>query len=1535
MSTTDRLITAKGTGLETFHPASREWFARSFHQPTDAQQLAWPHVAAGSNTLLLAPTGSGKTLAAFFVAVDRLMFRADATPGVKVLYISPLKALGVDVERNLRPPIVGVRSVAEQRGDACRTPTVAVRSGDTDQRERARMLREPPDILITTPESLYLLLTSKGRDTLATVDLVIIDEIHTLVASKRGAHLFVSLERLEKLRRSSGAEQPLQRIGLSATQRPLSEVARLLGGCDTSAGPNEEPVPRPVEIVDAGRRKEIDIRIEVPLEDLAATEEDPVPNGSSSLVASPGASIWPAIHGRLLELVRSHRSTMIFANSRRLAERLATSLNDLAEEEIAAAHHGSIAKESRAAIEDRLKRGKLPAIVATSSMELGVDMGAVDLVVQIEAPPSIASGIQRVGRSGHNVGDRSKAVVFPKYRADLLACAAATPRMLAGDVESTTYPRNPLDVLAQQLVAMVALDDVSVDDLVATIRAAAPFADLPRTAFESTLDLLSGRYPSDEFSELRPKLNWDRSAGIVSSRRGTQRTAILNAGTIPDRGLYGVFLAGEPGETTSRVGELDEEMVFETRPGDVFLLGASSWRVVEITRDRVLVVPAPGEPGRMPFWRGDGPGRPVEFGAAIGQLARELVDLDEEAARERLVAEHGLDEGAATSLLAFLGDQMEATGELPSDTTIVVERFLDEIGDWRICVLTPFGTRVHAPWAMVVAARLRERTDGEVDVTWTDDGLSFRLPDGADIPDLESLFPSADDVEDEVVRELGSTALFAARFRENAARALLLPRNRPGKRTPLWLQRRRAGDLLAVASRYPEFPILLETYRECLRDTFDVPGLKRLLRSVEQRGIRIRTAETRSASPFAASLLFEFTANFLYEGDAPLAERRARSLVLDHVQLRELLGDAEMRKLLDPAVIEETAFELQRLDERFAPRDADDLHDLLQHLGDLSREEIAARATSVDGGTLDGWLDELVHARRIVRLEVAGESRYAAAEDMARYRDALGIVPPPGLPHAFLEPVATPVDDLVSRFARTHAPFTVAAVVERFALATETVTSALGRLAEAGRVVDGEFLPSGTGREWCDSEVLRRLKRRSLAKLREEVEPVDASALGRFLPEWQGVTRPRRGADGVLDVVEQLQGFPLPASVLERDVLPARVRGYHPRDLDELCVAGEVVWQGLDSLGESDGRIALYLADDTPLLARRPEGGDDSEEAEDERPGRILELLNDRGALFFDELTAVLGGFPNEWLDVLWSLVWEGRVTNDTLAPLRSLARSRRGGRRRGDGRRRRERRPTSRFRSRRSERLPGSEGRWSLVWPPGEAVPTPTERQTALAKQLLERYGVVTREVVPAEGITGGFTAIYPILKAMEEAGRVRRGYFVAGQGGAQFAFPGAEDRLRHGTLGSARDDVQLLRLAALDPANPYGAALPWPQDERTKGRFQRKAGSTVLLRDGALIGYLGGGDQSLLTNLPVHEPDRTHTIRDLATLISSRRSSRSTPLITQIDGDDALDSPLRTALEDHGFRPSGNGLLAPRSKSEPVEPDADDELGPDDGEG
>jgi ATP-dependent Lhr-like helicase len=1437
--------------------------------------------------------------------------------------VSPLKALAVDVERNLRAPIAGITRVASGRDERFHAPEVAVRTGDTPALERQRFRRQPADILITTPESLYLLLTSDAREVLRSVDTVIVDEIHALVPTKRGAHLALSLERLEAI-----AHRPPQRIGLSATQRPLDEVARFLGGTELrrpraagAARKGRNALPsveddlhaefastgppatwRPVTIVDAREPKPLKLTVQVPVEDMAKLGA-PVEIASGPAAQGPArTSIWTSIHPRLLELIRAHRSTLLFVNSRRLAERLAAALNELAGEPLVRSHHGSIARPQRIEIEDALKAGHLRALVATSSLELGIDMGAIDLVVQIEAPPSVASGLQRIGRAGHQVGGVSEGVIVPKYRGDLVACAAVTRAMHEGMVESTRFPRNPLDVLAQQVVAMVAIEPWDADELFARLRCAAPFEALARRAFDGVLDMLSGRYPSDEFAELRPRLTWDRAHGTLTTREGSKRVAIANAGTIPDRGLYGVFLAGAP-TGTARVGELDEEMVFESRVGETFLLGASSWRIEEITHDRVLVSPAPGEPGKMPFWKGDGPGRPRELGLAIGKLVRELRRMPPAAAIERLARDHDLDRLAAENLLTYITDQVSGAGTVPDDRTIVVERTRDELGDWRICLLSPLGGRVLTPWALAVVARIREQAGIDVEVMWTDDGFVVRLPETDAPVETALLLPPSDEVERLVVRQLGSSALFAAKFREIAGRALLLPRRRAGQRAPLWQQRKRAADLLAVAARYGSFPALLETYRECLRDVFDMPALVDTLRQVEARSIHVVTVDSRHPSPFAASLLFGYVANFLYDGDAPLAERRAQALSVDHAQLRELLGEAELRDLLDVEVMAALERQLQHVDERYHARHADGVHDLLLRIGDVTDDELAARSTLEDRTSVVAHLER---ARRIIRVRVAGQERLAAVEDAARYRDALGTPLPQGLPETLLQPVRDPLGDLVLRYARTHGPFTADDVAARLGTGRAVIEETLARLAGVGRVVQGEFRPGGTHREWCDADVLRTLRQRSLARLRHEVEPVEQEALGRLATTWQGVIKPRFGLDAPLDAIDQLQGAPLPASILETEILPARVAGYVPGDLDYLLSAGEVVWVGVEPLGERDGRLALYLTDHLrtlfPPLASEPTG---------DVAARILAHLDEQGASFFPAIHAACGGgFPDEVVLALWDLAWSGRVTNDGFHAVRAFiappARTRRE----------RQQRP---FRSRRST-PPAAQGRWSLVEPRVTPQPSATEWATATAKQLLARYGVVTREVVAAEGIKGGFSSVYDVLKAMEDGGRVRRGLFVAGLGAMQFAMPAALDLLR--AVREEPETVQSIHLAATDPANPYGALLRWPQSGSESGDGRgptRSVGATVILVNGRLGAYVGRGDRQVSVFLPEDEPARSWTARAVAeqlyAMATSGEGGRRGLLVGEINGNAAQAHPLAPYLLDAGFVQGAMGFQAARS--------------------
>ncbi|MGE5815459.1 MAG: DNA glycosylase AlkZ-like family protein, partial [Acidobacteriota bacterium] len=1398
-------------------------------------------------------------------------------------------------------------------------------------------------------------------------------EIHALVPTKRGAHLALSIERLQRL-----TEGPLQRIGLSATQRPLDEVARYLGGSNGSRGSigssgskgsigtsgsrgsigssrskgsaesalhEEFEVPRrtpprfrPVTIIDTGERKRLELRIEVPVEDMARMAVPVIPSGPASLGPTT-PSIWTAIHPRLLQLVRDHRTTLIFVNSRRIAERLAAALNELAGETLVRSHHGSLAREQRLDVEDRLKAGTIRGLVATSSLELGIDMGAVDLVVQIEAPPSVASGMQRIGRAGHQIDAPSRGVIFPKYRGDLVACAAVTRAMHEGRVESSRYPRNPLDVLAQQIVAMAAMDAWDIDELFDVIRRAAPYAELSRSVFEGVLDMLAGRYPSDEFAELRPRITWDRVKGTIEGREGAGRVAVVNAGTIPDRGLYGVFLAGA-GKGAARVGELDEEMVFESRVGETFLLGASTWRIEEITHDRVLVSPAPGEPGKMPFWRGDAAGRPLELGREIGALIRTIRELPPGAAVERLVRHHDLDRAAADNLVAYIREQQQA-GAVPDEKTIVIERIRDELGDWRMCVLSPLGGRVNAPWALAVTERLRREQGLTVETMWSDDGFVIRFPDTDAPPDTSVMVIDPDEVERLVISQLGSSSLFAAKFRESAARALLLPRRRAGARTPLWQQRKRAADLLAVAARFGSFPILLEAYRECLRDVFDMPALVETMRLVRDRRIRAVTLESETPSPFAGGLLFGYVANFIYDGDAPLAERRAQALAIDQSQLRELLGDVELRELLDADAIDELERQRQHLDERGQARSADALHDVLLRLGDLSGEEIAARAAP--GLSVADALGQLTASRRLLPVRIAGQARWIPVEYAARYRDALGVPLPVGVPEALLAPAADPLQNLARRFARTHGPFTTVQFSERYGLGPAVSFSALNALSAAGQLVEGEFRPGGHGREWCDTENLGVIRRRSLAKLRKQVEPVEPAVLGRLLTAWQGVTRPRRGLDALLDAIETLQGAPLAASVLEREILPARVEGYQPADLDALMAAGEVVWAGVDPLGEHDGRVALFLADHlgrlwTPheIRSGRPAASanhgpsrtvtttDIRPEQISDRERAILAHLEQHGASFFASLhEAAGGGYPAETVHAIWNLVWHGVLTNDTLHALRAFVAP-------AEKRNRKAARSGLQFRTRRTTPA-AAEGRWTILASRIGKGASATERSAALAQQLLARYGVLTREAVAAENLPGGFSSVYDVLKALEDAGRVRRGYFIGGVAATQFALPAALDLLR--SLKEEPQEPEVIALAATDPANPYGALLPFDskpvrdrlaqgspfdsaalRDRLAQGRPTRSVGATVLLVNGALAGYVGRGGRQILSFLPEDEPARTVAGRALAARLAALAGEGEGRggglLISEIDGLPAEEHPLAAFLRDAGFITSAMGM-------------------------
>jgi ATP-dependent Lhr-like helicase len=1663
-----------GTSMGRFSRPTRDWFLGAFSEPTPAQDGAWNAISSGSHALVVAPTGSGKTLAAFLWALDRLLVSAPAPavelPGLegvqgkgkrqrapkrktRVLYISPLKALGVDVERNLRAPLIGITQTAKRLALPAPLITVGVRSGDTTTADRRSLLSNPPDILITTPESLFLMLTSKARETLTEVDTIIVDEVHAVAGTKRGAHLAVSLERLDAL-----LPKPAQRIGLSATVEPRELVAQFLAGS------------APVEIVAPPSRKTWDLTVSVPVEDMSDLQgaAGAFDSGPASGL-QPQASIWPHVEEKIVDLVLANQSTIVFANSRRLAERLTARLNEIYAERqlvtagggwdsagaggagpglpavpastatpahmmaqagstagadplLARAHHGSVSKDQRAIIEDDLKSGRLRCVVATSSLELGIDMGAVDLVVQVESPPSVASGLQRVGRAGHQVGEISQGVLFPKHRADLVHTAITVERMLEGKIERLFVPANPLDILAQQTVAATALGSIDVEEWFATVRRSAPFASLPRSAFEATLDLLAGRYPSDEFAELRPRIIWDRNAGTIEGRPGAQRLAVTSGGTIPDRGLFGVYIIGtevegsaspsrdgkastpSPAKGGRRVGELDEEMVYESRVGDIFALGATSWKIEDITHDRVLVSPAFGQPGKLPFWKGDSLGRPVDLGRALGAFVRELSASDVGPATERCTAS-GLDTFAANNLIQYLSEQKLATEVVPSDTTLVVERFHDELGDWRVILHSPFGMPVHAPWALAVGQRLHQRYGLDGSAMAADDGIVLRVPMMEDEPPGAELFLfDPEELEQIVTAEVGGSALFASRFRECAARALLLPRQTPGKRQPLWQQRQRSAQLLDVARKYPTFPIVLETVRECLQDVYDLPELKDIAASVERRELRIVETTTQQPSPFAKSLLFGYVAQFLYEGDSPLAERRAAALALDSTLLNELLGRVELRELLDAKVIDATERELQRLAPDRRARGMEGVADLLRLLGPLSPEEVAARldpgvgpATSrvAEAAPLvepaktqpDAAVVEVPHAgtalaaehlavlqraNRAIKVNIGGYERFAAVEDAARLRDAIGVPLPMGVPLAFIEPVADPLGDLVSRYARTHGPFTAMEAAARLGLGVAVVATALKRLAADGRVVEGEFRPhvtppdtpalesegqskplpqeqhpehqtAATGSEWCDADVLRKLRRRSLAALRAEVEPVDAAAYGRFLPAWQHVRTPGsgrgqpslRGLDGIVTAIDQLSGVPIPASAWEPLVLASRVSNYQPAMLDELMAAGEVLWSGAGSLPGNDGWVSMHLADSADLTLNP---------AIEYQPGdaqqRLLDhLRNNGGGYFFRQLTDVAGGMDavlsdQDVVGALWDLAWAGRITGDTFAPVRALIA--------GGHTAHRQVARAPRARAPRLSRLgrshgtgllgsaglgaPGSGGRYGSVGgaaatPPlaagrWSALPLPeldaTIHARATAELLLDRYGVVTRGSVMAEQILGGFGLMYKVLARLEEAGRCRRGYFIEHLGAAQFAVPATVDRLRSYSEDSqlAKPEPVALALAATDPANPYGAALAWPalnEEAGTGHRPGRKAGALVVLVDGALVLYVERGGKTLLA---FNDDEAILAAAGAALAGVVTRGAVDKLIMEKVNGHDILDTAVARALAAAGAYSTPKGL-------------------------
>ncbi|WP_206436420.1 ATP-dependent helicase [Corynebacterium hylobatis] len=1486
--------------LSRFRPQVATWFGEVFAAPTPVQESAWSAISDGDNALVVAPTGSGKTLAAFLWALNNLVERAGqlALPvgegasasgdGVKVLYISPLKALGVDVENNLRAPLTGISRVAERLGLDAPEISVAVRSGDTPAAERSRQLRRPPDILITTPESAYLMMTSKAAGILKTVDTVIIDEIHALAGTKRGVHLALTLERLARL---TGG---FQRIGLSATVRPLTTVANFLGG------------DRPVEIIAPPADKAWDLQVRVGVEDMS---DLPVPELGSTIgeatiddqlnpePAQP-KSIWPYIEQEVYEEVMGHRSTLVFVNSRRSAERLTSRLNEIHAEIhdpealspptrrppaqimvpadtagaapplIARAHHGSVSKDERAVTEQMLKEGSLKAVVATSSLELGIDMGAVDLVVQVESPPSVASGLQRVGRAGHSVGAVSEGSFHPKHRTDLVQSAVTVERMRQGMIEELHVPANPLDVLAQQTVAAVAVEDLDVEEWYALVRRAWPYRELARDVFDAVIDLVSGVYPSTDFAELRPRVVFDRVTGMLSARPGAQRVAVISGGTIPDRGMFGVFLLGGEG-APRRVGELDEEMVYESRVGDVFTLGASSWRIENITRDQVLVSPAPGHTGRLPFWTGDAAGRPYELGLALGAYRREV-----HADPSRIA---DLDDHARTNLLAFLTEQHEATGVIPDERTLVLERFRDELGDWRVVLHTPFGRGVNAAWALAIGARF----DIDVQAVAGDDGIVLRLPDGAVEPDGSIFLFDADDITELVTEQVGNSALFASRFRECAARALLLPRRHPGKRAPLWQQRQRAEQLLDVARKYPSFPIILETVRECLQDVYDLPALTQVCRDLGTRRIRITEVTTDQPSPFASSLLFNYTGAFMYEGDSPLAEKRAAALALDPTLLAKLLGTVELRELLDPEIIAEVHEQLRRRGDRRA-RSPEEFADTLRVLGPIPVDELAHHTT------FSGGLDSL--GDRIMEVRIGGRAHLAQTPDAPLLRDALGVPVPPGIP-AQVDTILDALEQLVSRWVRTRGPFVLRDLAADFGLAVSAAHSALQPLLADARVIEGRFRQGIEEQEYCAADALNIIRRRSLAAARAATQPVSQSAYARFLVDWQQVApvgqRPTlRGADGVFTVLEQLAGARLPASAWESIVLPSRVADYSPLFLDELTSSGEILIAGAGTAAARDPWIMLLPADYAAELVPEVEAAGLTFIQE-----RVVEILRRGGGFLFADLQRELTDLVTsaELREAVWGLVDAGLVSPDSFAPVRArLATT-------GGTTAHRARRRPNRSRLRHGPPLDMG-GRWALTVP---ASTEATARSVVQGETWLDRYGVVTRGSVVAEDVLGGFALAYKVLSGFEESGKAMRGYLVEGLGASQFSTPAVIDRLRGMDNGGFPPDLQnpdVHVLAAADPANPYGAALPWPETGPS-----RAAGALVVLADGLLLAHVTRGGRTLTLF------DDVNT--DL--VVGALAAAVDQPLtVEKINGESAFDSPLLGALREAGASISPRGV-------------------------
>ncbi|HCB2205134.1 TPA: ATP-dependent helicase [Citrobacter farmeri] len=1545
---------------DIFSQATRDWFTSAFQHPTLVQSQTWAVTAANQHALVIAPTGSGKTLAAFLYALDRLFREGEekyTTPPsgkeknvTRILYISPIKALGTDVQRNLQIPLQGISEERRKCASAEIAIRVGIRTGDTPPQERAKLSRHPPDILITTPESLYLMLTSRARESLRGVETVIVDEVHAVAGTKRGAHLALSLERLDALLTKSA-----QRIGLSATVRSVTEVAAFLGG------------DRPVTVVNPPATRHPDIRIVAPAANLDDVLADNSDSGDAIHKGREG-SVWPRIESGILDQILSHRSTIVFTNSRGLAEKLTARLNELylsrrqafpepqgepvhydsstgstgnraqdTGEYIARSHHGSVSKEQRAVTEHALKSGELRCVVATSSLELGIDMGAVDLVIQVATPLSVASGLQRIGRASHQVGGVSKGLFYPRTRRDLVDSAVIVECMYAGELETLTPPRNPLDILAQQTVATVSMDPVHVDDWYALVRRASPWKDLPRSAYDATLDMLAGRYPSGDFAVFRPRIIWNRETGLLTARPGAQLLAVTSGGTIPDRGMFSVLLPeGDEQAGSRRVGELDEEMVYESRVNDIITLGASSWRIQQITRDQVIVVPAPGRSARLPFWRGEGVGRPAELGERIGDFIHKMSDDN----AELRLSPRLRDDNVLSNIKGLIDDQKNATGVLPWSRHLVLERCRDEMGDWRVILHSPYGRRVHAPWALAIGGRLHAQWGADASIVASDDGIVARLPDSdGKLPDA-ALFLFEPEKLLRIVREaVSSTALFAARFRECAARALLMPGRTPGRRSPLWQQRLRASQLLEIAAGYPDFPIILETARECLQDVYDLDALEQVIRRLNTGEIQISEVTTPAPSPFATDLLFGYVAEFMYATDAPLAERRASVLALDSELLGNLLGQGDPLELLDPEIIRQVEDELQRRAVGRKAQGMEGVYDLLRELGPMTIEELAVRH---EGTIADvrSWLDNLSADKRIFPVVIADTEQMACMDDAARLRDALGVRLPVSLSSAWLHPVNTPLRDLFMRFSRTHTLFTGTQIAQAFGLGVAVADDLLRQLRDEGVLIQlrpgaASIADDARASTWVNEEVFHRLRIRSLHAAREATRPVPATSYARLLLERQGIISPAdgsparlpassggmlEGSDGVTRVIEQLAGIGLSASLWESQIFPARVRDYSPDILDELLATGEVIWSGQKKLGDDDGQVVLHLRDYLAETLSPPSG--DSEALSDLQRA-ILDVLSGGGAWFAQQLSAMIQARTqrsgnDEWItpatlhEALWGLVWQGYITTDIWAPLRGLSRtvsaSRQPSRRSPRMRRGRPTyalpRPTS-VAVPVSYTTPALTGRWSLL--PVETL-NDTERMLAWTENMLDRYGVIGRQAVITENVPGGFPALQTLCRSMEDSGRILRGRFVEGMGGAQFAERHTIDRLRDLTSSNTENQAfTAVALSANDPANPWGTLLPWPTHPSSLVPARRN-GAFVVISAGQLRLYLAQGGKKMMVWSENEEMPSSEIFSALASAL--RREPRLRFTLTEVNDKPVRQTALFTLLREVGFSSSPQGL-------------------------